>query len=104
VEVIEAFTGDNDAQAIAGGDPRLGTAGAGSVRPFHRSPAVSTPTAGSNDLGLQVAGAIENYAAGCKALGARLEVLEGLDHPRCFFRGDLALPIALDFLAGVTTK
>jgi pimeloyl-ACP methyl ester carboxylesterase len=54
--------------------------------------------AGTNDLGLQTDAAQATFRSTAEALGARVELLEGLDHAETFQRSDLVMPFVRDFL------
>jgi pimeloyl-ACP methyl ester carboxylesterase len=54
--------------------------------------------AGSNDLGLGEKSAVEALEKRCSEIGARLELLEGLNHAEAFQRSDLVMPFVRDFL------
>jgi pimeloyl-ACP methyl ester carboxylesterase len=54
--------------------------------------------AGTDDLGLQAPGAIEEFRRSCDEIGARLELLDGLTHSEGFTRSDLVLPLVMTFL------
>jgi pimeloyl-ACP methyl ester carboxylesterase len=55
--------------------------------------------AGSNDLGLSEKAALEALEKRCNEIGARLELLEGLNHAEAFQRSDLVMPFVRDFLS-----
>ena len=57
--------------------------------------------AGTNDLGLTRTGT-EVFAKNCDAIGARIELLDSLDHAQAFRRSDLVMPFVRDFLRKVS--
>ena len=97
--VARQMAAENDSQAIAAAVEGFGQPGPrGDLSPLSGR---ILAYAGSRDLGLAAPGALETYRAGCDAIGARFELLDGLNHVEGFRRIDLVLPIVTDFLAGV---
>ena len=57
--------------------------------------------AGSNDLGLSDPANVQALESRCNEIGARLELLDGLNHAEAFQRSDLVMPFVRDFLRNV---